>query len=66
MKMNYDEEHKYYSFPPLCSRTEFDCMKGEFTKYCPNNKDKSCENYDHEKHFFCNNSKTCISKGKFF
>ena len=51
----------YYSFPPLCNRTEFECMKGTSTykKYCPN-KDKRCEE---EQHFFCNVSKTCIPNG---
>ena len=52
----------FYTFPPLCNRTEFDCMDGMWRKYCPNNKDKSCWNYDQEKHFFCNDSKTCIPK----
>ena len=54
-----------YTFPPLCNRTEFDCLnaKEEFRKYCPN-KDKNCESYSQENHFFCNKSKTCIPKGK--
>ena len=64
-KMNNHENADYYSFPPLCNRTEFDCMDGLFTDYCPNNKDKSCEDYDQEKHFFCNDSETCIPTGEF-
>ena len=65
----YDENDLkiYYSFPPLCNRTEFNCMNSSlefFKNYCPN-KDKSCEGYDQEKHFFCENSKTCIPKGEF-
>ena len=61
------ELHDYYSFPPLCNRTEFNCMDGgleNLRQYCPN-KDESCEDYDQEKHFFCNDSKTCIPKGEF-
>ena len=53
-----------YTFPPLCNRTEFNCMDGWFNYYCPNNKDKSCEDYNQEKHFFCNGSETCIPKGE--
>ena len=61
-KMNNHENADYYSFPPLCNRTEFDCMDGLFNLYCPNN-NNSCVDYDQEKHFFCNDSKTCIPKG---
>ena len=68
MKMNDVEQRTYFTFPPLCNRTEFDCMKNyyaDFRKYCPN-KDESCEDYAHqENHFFCNDSKTCITKGEF-
>ena len=65
-KEMYDDENRGYSFTPLCNRTEFDCMHGVFTDYCPN-KDESCEDYDDdpEKLFFCNDSKTCIPKGEF-
>ena len=59
-------ESKQYTFPPICNRTEFNCMDGDFWNYCPN-KDKSCEGYKvygWEDPFFCNNSKTCIPKGK--
>ena len=62
MKMNNVEEYMYYTFPPLCNRTEFDCMDSlwaDMKKYCPN-KDKSCAE---EQHFFCNDSKTCIPNG---
>ena len=61
-KKMHDETGRYYTFPPLCNRTEFDCMSAPdvLTEYCPNNH-KSCEGY-----FFCNYSKTCIPKGKFF
>ena len=61
-KLNDDDNS--YAFPPLCNRTEFDCLDSYWTfllKYCPN-KDKSCESYG-QKHFFCNISKTCIPKG---
>ena len=54
--------NEFYTFPPLCNRTEFNCMLGMLPFYCPN-KDKSCEGYDH---FSCNNSKTCIPKGDLF
>ena len=67
-KMNDDETQGYYTFPPLCNRTEFDCMNNTldyFTKYC-SNKDESCESDDQEKNFFCNNSNTCIPKGNLF
>ena len=62
-KEMYDDEYGYYSFPPLCNRTKFNCMeegKQSLKQYCPN-KDKSCEE---EQHFFCNESKTCIPDGK--
>ena len=62
-KLNYDAQFKYYTFPPLCNRTEFGCMDTHyptFANYCPN-KDESCESYDH---FLCNSSKTCIPKGE--
>ena len=65
-KEMYDDEYGYYSFPPLCNRTEFNCMSEAldyFHQYCPN-KDKSCE-YEVEQHFFCNESKTCIPNGNF-
>ena len=68
-KKLFDEESKaHYAFSPLCNRTEFNCTDGylsSFRKYCPN-KDISCESYaPQEKYFFCNDSKTCIPKGKF-
>ena len=57
-----------YTFPPLCNRTEFDCMDGDyesFIQYCPH-RDESCESYaPQEDYFFCNDSKTCIPKGEF-
>ena len=57
----FDEElNTYYSFPPICNRTEFDCIDGYFNKYCPNNYE-SCEE---ENYFFCNESKTCVPKGE--
>ena len=64
-EMYEDETLTFYIFPPLCNRTEFDCRSPieSFRKYCPN-KDESCERYDKEKYFFCNESKTCIPKGK--
>ena len=63
-KLNDNEHYEFYSFPPLCNRTEFDCMNSvSFTKYCPN-KDENCESHDKETHFFCSNSKTCIPKGE--
>ena len=66
MKMKNHTLHRYYTFPPLCNRTERECGSyGFVNQYCPN-KDESCEDYDQEKHFFCNKSKTCIPKGKFF
>ena len=58
-EMNDEDDDKYYTFPPLCKRTEFNCMYGRFKDYCPN-KDESCED---EQHFFCNESKTCIPNG---
>ena len=57
----------YYAFPPLCNRTEFNCLDESdnlyFKDYCPN-RDESCEMCGEEKHFFCNKSKTCITKGE--
>ena len=68
----FDEETRIsYIFPPLCNRTEFNCMSGKyepFKKYCPNIVE-NCEifeSYGWKDPFFCNNSKTCIPKGKFF
>ena len=64
-KEMYDfDEKKDYSFPPLCNRTEFNCMDENIPnlkQYCPN-RDKSCEK---EHHFFCNDSKTCIPNGNY-
>ena len=62
--LNHNEHYKYYSFPPLCDRTEFDCMDAFITlrNYCPN-QDESCAE---EQHFFCNESKTCIPNGNNF
>ena len=59
-------EDPYYSFPSLCNQTEFNCMDivQLSRKYCPN-KDVSCDGYGQGKHFFCNDSKTCIPKGEF-
>ena len=65
MEMNYEETDRGYIFPPLCNRTEFNCLDNifePFRKYCPNNND-SCESYDQKKDFFCINSKTCVPKG---
>ena len=52
-----------YTFPPLCNRTDFDCLEGWFSYNCPN-LDESCEGFTHSKTwFFCNDSKTCIPNG---
>ena len=69
-EMSDDENFVYYSFPPLCNRTEFDCMDSFFTQYCPN-RDKDGERCDYyeenyqKQYFFCNESKTCIANGKY-
>ena len=64
-KMNNDEEYVFYTYPPLCNRTEFDCIYGKWPQYCPNVAD-NCELYNLGEHFFCKNSKTCIPKGELF
>ena len=65
-KMNDYENGEFYSFPPLCNRTEFNCKEAQspFDYYCPN-KGEICEVDDQGTHFFCKDSKTCIPKGEF-
>ena len=55
-----DDDGYLYTFPPLCNRTELNCLHGYFKRYCPN-KDESCDGNDG---FFCNRSKTCVAKGR--
>ena len=60
------EEHKWYTFPPLCNRTAFNCLDAisGFRSYCPNftHFQLNC-NHD-ESRFYCEDSKTCIPRGK--
>lgn len=64
-ELNDYDDFRFYAFPPLCNRTEFDCLNAGieyFRKYCPN-KDENCQSYSQREHFFCDKSRTCIPKG---
>ena len=53
------------TWPPLCKRASFDCTMGFFKEYCPNTSDReTCLMYEEDEKFFCEESKTCISRGK--
>lgn len=52
-----------YPYPSLCNRTYYNCTDGFFHDPCPNTDDtESCSKK--EDHFFCEESRTCIPKGK--
>ena len=56
----------FYTWPPLCNRTLFSCEgQGHFNLYCPNSSDhETCMLHEEDENFFCEESKTCISRGK--